>query len=224
MSAKPRPPVIPNVGDCPEWLQRIAVHEAGHVVIARVLGVRFNYVTIGAAAGMRRRRSKATTLRLDLDGGWCPELAFRCAQVSLAGARAELYFFRVGPYGDRTDRRNAFTYAIQHIRRGAFQNGRLNYSEFDAARASRLLRVLRDEVDALLGNVFLEGAVVDLARALIAKQRLSHADVIAVLKESNRRICEEWEWGTYDNAAPPRLRMTSLYPPFRKPQGESKAS
>jgi hypothetical protein len=133
-------------------LERHSIHEAGHVVLARSLGVAVTEVSIDADGGVTRF---ARDLSRDLTE----------VKIRLAGRAAETLAFASGGGGRRTCRSDRV-----HAERAAYEITR------DLSGVNQLLLATHEEVRGVLSDKW--GDVETIARALIGRGSLDASDIV----------------------------------------------
>ena len=186
-TTRPRPQHLLGLSEA-EYLVLwgVALHEAGHAVVAVSTGRRFEYVTIRAVEGIGAGHCVLAPLQdfLNVPGRaavYLKEDIRKQVVCVLAGDAAGTFFGYVhrdaGPLADNEDEHVAERY-VKWIAGGAGQWPLHRATEALRRRAQRL--VAREE-----------GVIVDVAHALIWRETLSYAEVKAIARPQRRRQLQQ---------------------------------
>ena len=157
-------------------IERAAYHEAGHMAVARHVGLRLNKASLAGHGryGVRRYADPVFIPDAEVDG-WTRRKIEARTMATLAGAECEaLYFGRAdGPHAQADDR-DAFDLALY-----------LSHNEVEEAAA--LLDWLRLRASNVLRRVDIASDVELLARALLERGQLSRNDAEALFRPGGGR-------------------------------------
>jgi hypothetical protein len=172
----------------------VAVHEAGHAVIARVLGIDVRHVDVffpGRSAIHQWGQvvygsTVCDCLRSDADPATKIGMVEKEIKYTIAGSRAEQkHDPRADPFGSSGDYARLRSYASWIIDGGPKNTDPYDYAAIDHPAIEPAIDRLVDESAALVDQHWL--AIMRVARALVRRNRLTGAEVDKLILRTARR-------------------------------------